>query len=47
MVHIDIEQELYDRIKKFVALNNLEYPSFRNFTNKVLKEKLDAMDKNG
>lgn len=38
MVHVDIDDELYDKIKRIVGLSEGEYPSINFFVNKKIKE---------
>jgi hypothetical protein len=40
MVTVDIDDSLYNQIKKAVEGNKIEYPSIRFYVQKVLLEKL-------
>lgn len=40
MVMVNIDDELYNQISKFITKDRIEYPSISNFVNKAAKEKL-------
>lgn len=43
MALVEIDKELSEEIQKFVDADKIEYPSFKNFVNKVLKEKVESL----
>ena len=42
MVMVDINDEIYNKVKRIFAYNKLDYPSINNFINKVVKEKVEG-----
>jgi len=40
MVNVDIEEELYEQIKKIVDEMNIEYPSINNFVNRAVRNQV-------
>jgi len=51
MAMVDIDKELYEKIKKIVKENKIEYPTHQNFVNKavnklIIKEESE-IDTNG
>lgn len=41
MVIVDIDEELYEKVKPIVEGKKIEYPTLKNFINKAVKEKVD------
>jgi metal-responsive CopG/Arc/MetJ family transcriptional regulator len=37
---VDIDDKLYDEMKKIISMDSVEYPSMSNFINKAIKEKI-------
>lgn len=37
---VEIEQELYEKVRNYVDLDRVEYPSIKNFVEKAVKDKL-------
>jgi len=46
MVNVDIDKELYDKVKLIVNGNKLEYPSVRFFVQRSLLEKVEPKEDN-
>jgi len=40
MTVVDINDELYRNVKKFIIDNNIEYPTLQNFVNKAVRNQL-------
>ena len=41
MTLVDIDETIAEKINIIIEKNKIEYPSFKNFVNKVLKEKIE------
>lgn len=41
MTHVDLDKELYDRTKRFVAFNTIKYRSIKHLVDCAVKEFLD------
>lgn len=44
MVMVDIDEEIYEQTKKIVENNNIEYPTIKNYINRILKDKNKKME---
>jgi len=43
MTQVEIDLDLEDEAKRFIEENSLDYPSYKNFINKAVREKLLAL----
>lgn len=46
MVTVNIDNELYEQVKKYVETDRIEYPSLQNFVEKAVKDKLRIESRN-
>ncbi len=43
MALIDIDDDLKDRLEKYVAKNKIDFPSMKNFADRAIREVLDKL----
>ena len=43
---LNIDDEIYDEVRKYVEENSIDYPSIKNFVDKTLREKVEKLNKN-